>query len=136
MSERWAGSTAVPGEPAYEASQRSLQALGVGERTPIVVVFHAGGDLTGSAPVEQAMDRVAAASPGAFTSSYFSTDDPVYLSQDRQAFHRAPGDLVALAARLRGCAWTVRVTVRRRSSPRGPAWSGHVSGAGRWCRAG
>lgn len=60
-----------------------MQALGMGERTPIVVVFHSGGDITGSAPVEQAMDRVAAASPGAFTSSYFATGNPVYLSQDR-----------------------------------------------------
>ena len=84
VSDRWSGSTAVPGEPAYEAGQRSMQALGVGERTPIVVVFHAADDITGSAPVEQAMDRVAAASPGAFTSSYFATGNPVYLSQDRR----------------------------------------------------
>ncbi|MCW2714238.1 MAG: hypothetical protein JWN88_1285, partial [Frankiales bacterium] len=84
VADRWATSTAIPGEPAYEASLRSLQALGVGDRTPIVVVFHSGADITGSAPVEQAMERVAAASPGAFTSSWFTTGNPVYLSQDRQ----------------------------------------------------
>jgi RND superfamily putative drug exporter len=84
VSDRWTGSTAVPGEPAYEASQRSLAALGVGDRTPTVVVFHADGDISGSAAVEQSMDRVAKASPGAFTSSFFSTDNPVYLSEDRQ----------------------------------------------------
>jgi RND superfamily putative drug exporter len=84
VSDRWTSRTSVPGEPAYEASQRSLQALGIGDRTPIVVVFHADSDISGSAPVEQAMDRVAQASPGAFTSSFFTTDNPVYLSQDRQ----------------------------------------------------
>ncbi|MCW2606960.1 MAG: family transporter [Frankiales bacterium] len=84
VSDRYANETSVPGEPAYEASQRSLQALGVGPRTPIVVVFHAEGDLGESAPVEQAMGRVAQASPGAFTSSFFTTDDPEYLSQDRR----------------------------------------------------
>jgi RND superfamily putative drug exporter len=84
VEDRWFTATAIPGEPAYEASQRSLQALGVGDRTPVVVVFHTEGDITHSAPVERAMERVAAASPDAFTSSYFTTDNPVYLSADRQ----------------------------------------------------
>jgi RND superfamily putative drug exporter len=84
VSDRYTSSTAVPGEPAYEASQRSLHALGVGDRTPTVVVFHADGDISDSAPVEQSMERVAEASPGAFTSSFFTTGDPLYLSQDRQ----------------------------------------------------
>jgi RND superfamily putative drug exporter len=87
VADRYANSTAVPGEPAYEASQRALHALGVGDRTPIVVVFHADSDIRNSAPVEQAMARVTQASPGAFTSSFFTTGNPVYLSQDhRTAF--------------------------------------------------
>jgi RND superfamily putative drug exporter len=84
VADRWFTATAIPGEPAYEASQRSLQKLGIGDRTPIVVVFHADGDIGQSAPVAEAMERVAQASPGAFTSSFFTTDNPVYLSQDRQ----------------------------------------------------
>ncbi|MCW2679462.1 MAG: family transporter [Frankiales bacterium] len=84
VSDRWTSKTSVPGEPAYEAGQRSLQALGIGDRTPVVVVFHADGDISGSDEVEQAMERVAQASPRAFTSSFFTTANPVYLSQDRR----------------------------------------------------
>ena len=40
LSSRWYQSLAVPGKPAYEASQRTLKALGVGVRAPNVVVFH------------------------------------------------------------------------------------------------
>lgn len=83
VEERWYTATAIPGEPAYEASQRSLQALGVGDRTPIVVVFQTDGDAAQSAAIEQSMERLAAASPGAFTSSYFTTDNAMYLSADR-----------------------------------------------------
>jgi putative drug exporter of the RND superfamily len=83
VSSRWFQSTSVPGQPAYEASQRSLHALGVGDRTPIVVVFHTGGDATKNPAIEQAMRRAAAAVPGAFTSSYFSTGNLMYVSRDR-----------------------------------------------------
>jgi putative drug exporter of the RND superfamily len=83
VSSRWFQSTSVPGQPAYEASQRSLHALGVGDRTPIVVVFHTGGDSTKNPAIEQAMGRAAAAVPGAFTSSYFSTGNLMYVSRDR-----------------------------------------------------
>ena len=84
LSSRWYTATAIPGEPAYEASQRSLHALGVGDRTPIVVVFHTNADITKSAPVELAMRRAAATVPGAFTSSFFTTGSDIYLSSDRQ----------------------------------------------------
>ncbi len=40
LSSRWYQSLAVPGKPAYEASQRTLKALGAGVRPPNVVVFH------------------------------------------------------------------------------------------------
>jgi RND superfamily putative drug exporter len=82
LSSRLYTATAIPGEPAYEASQRSLQALGVGDRTPVVVVFHTDGDITKSQPVEQAMQRAAASIPGSFTSSYFTTGSRLYVSAD------------------------------------------------------
>ena len=34
LSSRWYQSTAIPGKPAYEASQRTLKALGAGVRPP------------------------------------------------------------------------------------------------------
>ena len=46
VSTRWYQSLSVPGKPAYEASQRTLKALGVGPRPPSVVVFHTSGDAT------------------------------------------------------------------------------------------
>jgi RND superfamily putative drug exporter len=83
LSSRWYQSFSIPGKPAYEASQRSLKAFGVGVRPPNVVVFHTDGDATKSAAIERAMKRAAATMPGAFTSSYFSTHDPMYVSKDR-----------------------------------------------------
>ena len=40
LSTRWYQSLAVPGKPAYEASQRTLKTLGAGDRSPSTVVFH------------------------------------------------------------------------------------------------
>src|SRR6188472_1553384 len=73
LSTRWYQSLAVPGQPAYEASQRTFQAFGAGVRSPDTVVFHAPrGDVSTSADVRAAVARVVAAHPGALTSSYFS----------------------------------------------------------------
>jgi RND superfamily putative drug exporter len=83
LSGRWFQSAASPGEPAYEASERSLQALGVGSRTPSTGVFHTDGDATKSTEIAAAMDRAAATVPGAFTSSYFSTGSSLYVSADK-----------------------------------------------------
>jgi putative drug exporter of the RND superfamily len=83
VSTRWYQSLAIPGKPAYEASQRTQKSLGVGARPPSVVVFHTGGDATKSKAIEQAMRRAAAATPGARTSSYFSTGSLMYVSRDR-----------------------------------------------------
>lgn len=84
LSTRWYQSLSVPGEPAYEGSQRTLAAFGVGVRPPNVVVFHSpGADITTSPAVRRAMTRVAKVSPGALTSSYFSTGNPIYVSRDR-----------------------------------------------------
>jgi putative drug exporter of the RND superfamily len=83
LSSRWYQSLAVPGQPAYEAGQRTLKALGAGVRSPNTVVFHsATADLSQSAAVRAAMARVVKASPGALTSSYFSTGNRMYVSRD------------------------------------------------------
>ena len=46
LDSRWYQSSPVPGAPAYEAGQRSLEAFGAGDRAPNVVVFHGAGDVT------------------------------------------------------------------------------------------
>ena len=85
LSSRWYQSTAVPGKPAYEGSQRTLKALGAGVRAPNVVVFHsASGDITRLPAVQAAMARVIKANPGALTSSFYSTGSLAYVSADRR----------------------------------------------------
>ncbi|PWU24789.1 MAG: hypothetical protein C5B48_04555, partial [Candidatus Rokuibacteriota bacterium] len=83
LSSRWYQSFSIPGKSAYDASQRTLKAFGVGVRAPNVVVFHTSGDATKSLAIEQAMRRAAATMPGALSSSYFSTHDRMYVSPDR-----------------------------------------------------
>jgi RND superfamily putative drug exporter len=83
VSKRWYQSFSIPGKSAYEANQRTLKAFGTGVRPPDVVVFHTSGDATKSPAIADAMRRAAAVLPGARTSSYFSTHDPMYVSQDR-----------------------------------------------------
>src|SRR6266496_1875591 len=84
LSSRWYQSLSVPGKPAYEGSQRTLKAFGVGVRPPNVVVFHSSRvDVAESASVRAAMARVAKGAPGALTSSYFSTGNLMYVSRDR-----------------------------------------------------
>jgi putative drug exporter of the RND superfamily len=84
LSTRWYQSIAIPGKPAYEGSQRTFKAFGVGVRPPNVVVFHSPSvDVTKSRAVRAAMGRVVKANPRAFTSSYFSTGSAIYASHDR-----------------------------------------------------
>src|SRR5947199_8607485 len=84
LSSRWYQSTAIPGKPAYETGLRVLKTFGAGVRTPSVVVYTSPqADITKSAAVRAAMARVADASPGALTSSYFSTGSSLYVSRDR-----------------------------------------------------
>src|SRR5437667_5584815 len=83
LSKRWYQSFSIPGKPAYEASQRTLKAFGVGVRPPNVVVFHTAGDATKSPAIEHAMKRVATTVPGALTSSYYSTHHLLYVPHDR-----------------------------------------------------
>src|SRR3954447_1039689 len=83
LSSRWYQSLAVPGKSAYEASQRTLKTLGAGDRSPSTVVFHsADSDLSKSSAVSQAIARVVKASPDALTSSYYSTGNRMYVSED------------------------------------------------------
>jgi putative drug exporter of the RND superfamily len=83
LSSRWYQSLAVPGKPAYEANQRTFKTFGAGVRSPNTVVFHSSrADVSKSPAVRAAMARVVKASPGALTSSYFSTGNSMYVSRD------------------------------------------------------
>jgi putative drug exporter of the RND superfamily len=83
VSARWYQGLAIPGGPAYQASQRTLHAFGAGARAPNVVVFHTAGDATKSMAIDRAIRRAAATMPGALVSSYFTTGDAMYVSRDR-----------------------------------------------------
>ncbi len=112
LSTRWYQSIAIPGKPAYEGSQRTFKAFGVGVRPPNVVVFHSPSvDVTKSPAVRAAMTRLVKANPGAFTSSYFSTGNSMYASSDRHTTFMQvypPGrdrlDVKSGAARMRATA--------------------------------
>src|SRR3954447_14031173 len=69
LSPRWNQSSTVPGAPAYEGGQRTLAAFGAGVRAPNVVVFHTAGDATKDPAIEAAIQRAAAAMPGARTNA-------------------------------------------------------------------
>src|SRR5712691_189272 len=83
VSKRWYQSFSIPGYSAYEANVRTAERFGTGLRPPNVVVFQAKGDVTKSGGVRAAMERAAKVSPGARTSSYFSTGSSAYVSADR-----------------------------------------------------
>jgi RND superfamily putative drug exporter len=83
VSKRWYQSFSIPGKPAYEASQRTLKAFGTGVRPPNVVVYHTSGDATQSEAIRQSMARAATVLPGARASSWFSTHNPMYVSEDK-----------------------------------------------------
>src|SRR5262245_3972878 len=83
LSSRWYQSFSIPGKSAYEASQRTLKAFGVGVRPPNVVVFHTRGDATKSPAIRAAAQRAVSTMPGALSSSYFSTHNLMYVSRDR-----------------------------------------------------
>jgi putative drug exporter of the RND superfamily len=83
VSSRWLQSFSIPGYSAYEASQRTIDRFGTGERPPNLVVFQTNEDATRSKAIPAAMQRAAKTSPGARTSSYFSTRSDAYVSKDR-----------------------------------------------------
>jgi putative drug exporter of the RND superfamily len=83
VSKRWFQSFSIPGYSAYETSQRTVDRFGTGERAPNVVVFHTTGDATKSDAIKAAMARAAKTSPGARSSSFYSTGSDAYVSRDR-----------------------------------------------------
>ena len=83
VSKRWYQKLSIPGKLAYEAGQRELKVFGTGVRPPNVVVFHTNGDATTNDAIKAAMARVSSANPAARTSSYFSTQNSMYVSKDR-----------------------------------------------------
>jgi RND superfamily putative drug exporter len=83
VSSRWFQSFSIPGYSAYEANQRTLHTFGSGGRPPAVVVWHGTADVTVDPTVRKSVAQVAAAVPGARTSSYFSTGSSAYVSKDR-----------------------------------------------------
>jgi putative drug exporter of the RND superfamily len=83
VSHRWLQSFSIPGAPAYEASQRTLERFGTGDRPPNVVVFETKDDVTKSEAIPAAMERALNSSPGARASSFFSTGSYAYVSKDR-----------------------------------------------------
>src|SRR6266516_4714446 len=83
VSQRWLQSLSIPGYPAYEANQRSLDLFGTGDRPPNVVLFKTKGDANKSEAIRASMERALEASPGARASSFFSTGSSAYVSKDR-----------------------------------------------------
>ena len=63
----WNQSSAVPGQPAYEAGQRALAESGAGVRAPNVLVFHGAGDVKPRR--SSGARRAAATMPGARASA-------------------------------------------------------------------
>jgi putative drug exporter of the RND superfamily len=84
VADRWLEDFSIPGYSAYEANQRSVEALGSGEIEPLVAVFTAKGDVTEVPGIEQAITEAAAVTPGSRVSSYFTTGgDDAYVSPDK-----------------------------------------------------
>jgi MMPL family len=82
VSSRWFESFSIPGYSAYETNQKVLKTFGSGEQAPFVAVFHSDGDVT-KANLQPALDAASRIDPGARISSYASTHNNVYVSQDR-----------------------------------------------------
>src|SRR4029079_11190063 len=80
----WLESFSIPGYSAYETNQRTLRTYGSGEQFPLVAVISAPGrDVTKIAGVAAAFKAAAAKNPGGRYSDFFTTRNPMYLSQDR-----------------------------------------------------
>ena len=83
VSGRWLEQIWLPGYPAWEANQRTLEAFGNGDRPPHVVVFQADGDATKVEGLPQAIDSLARQFDTFRVGSTFSSGSDAYLSQDR-----------------------------------------------------
>src|SRR4051794_31030445 len=83
VSKRWFQSFSIPGKSAYESDQQTFKTFHTGVRPPNVVVFHTNGDATKSDAIKQAMARASNESPGSRSSSYFTTQNSMYVSRDK-----------------------------------------------------
>src|SRR5262245_14277637 len=84
VNKRWLEQFSIPGFSAYEANQRTLETFGNGAQAPMTLVFHSKAqDVTQDASVEKAIAAAVAANPGSRVSSYFSTHNDAYVSEDR-----------------------------------------------------
>jgi len=83
VSSRWFQSFSIPGYSAWETNQKTLELFGNGAKAPLVAVIRSNGDVTKTPGVEKAIAAAAATVPARRTSSYFSTGNDVYVSQDR-----------------------------------------------------
>src|SRR6266498_3659350 len=84
VSDRWLEQFSIPGYSAYEANQRTLHSFGNGEQFALVGVITAPDrDVTKIDGVAQAFAQAAAQNPGARYSDFFTTHDPMYLSEDK-----------------------------------------------------
>jgi putative drug exporter of the RND superfamily len=81
VSKRWFESFSIPGYSAYEANQRTLHVFGTGEQAPLVAVFHSNGDVT-KVNATKAIAAAASVNPGSRVSSYWSTGNRAYVSND------------------------------------------------------
>ena len=84
LADRWFQEFSIPGQPAYEANTRAVEALGNGRIAPYVAVLRADRDITQVAGVGQAFEAAAKATPNARMSSFCTTGDEAYLSEDRR----------------------------------------------------
>src|SRR5262245_32397038 len=71
LSSRWYQSFSIPGKSAYEASQRTFDAFGVGVRPPNVVVFTTSGDANKNTEIRAAVTRAAGVEPRGLVGSDF-----------------------------------------------------------------
>ena len=83
VADRWLEDFSIPGASGYEANQRAVAKLGNGELYPYVIVLRADEDVTKVPGVEEAIAKTAAANPGSRVSSFFTTGDDAYVSDDR-----------------------------------------------------
>jgi putative drug exporter of the RND superfamily len=83
VSKRWLEQFSIPGFSAYEANQRTLKTFGSGAQAPNIAVLRVKGDITKSAAARQTLASVSKEFPKYRTSSYFTTGNLAYVSQDR-----------------------------------------------------
>jgi putative drug exporter of the RND superfamily len=83
VSDRWLEQFSVPGYPAWEANQRTLEAFGNGDQPPHVVVFQADGDVTKVVGLDEAIDSLAKQFDTFRVGSTFTSGSDAYVSKDR-----------------------------------------------------